>query len=64
MAVTDCDPERHGAFRDLRLRPAMRPHVAAMTPEEACDHVAPYPALPDGRVLFSSTRVFFILERP
>lgn len=90
MAVTDWEPERYGAFRDMRLRPAlnllaqghpvraftestaMRPYVAAMTPDEAGDYVAAndaalaaaYPSLPDGRVLFSFTRVFFILERP
>jgi trans-aconitate 2-methyltransferase len=51
---------------------AMRPFVAAMTAEEASAFVAAYdaalatayPALPDDRVLFPFTRVFFILERP
>ena len=51
---------------------AMRPFVAEMSPEERRAYVAAYdaalvdayPALPDGRVLFPFTRVFFILERP
>ena len=51
---------------------AMRPFVQAMTTDEAKAYVAAYddalaevyPALPDGRVLFPFTRVFFILERP
>jgi trans-aconitate 2-methyltransferase len=50
---------------------AMRPYTAGMTAEEAGTFVAAYdaalaeayPALPDGRVLFPFTRVFFILER-
>lgn len=50
---------------------AMRPFVAGMTAEERRAYVAAYdaalaeayPALPDGRVLFPFTRVFFILER-
>ena len=51
---------------------AMRPYVQAMTGDEAAAYVAAYdlalaeayPALPDGRILFPFTRVFFILERP
>jgi trans-aconitate 2-methyltransferase len=50
---------------------AMRPFVAAMSPEEAHAFVAAYdlalaaayPALPNGEVLFPFTRVFFVLER-
>ena len=50
---------------------AMRPFVAGLSPEEARTFVATYdaalakayPSLPDGRVLFPFTRVFFILER-
>jgi trans-aconitate 2-methyltransferase len=50
---------------------AMRPFVAGLTPDEARVYVAAYdaalalayPALPDGRVLFPFTRVFFVLER-
>lgn len=50
---------------------AMRPFVAGLTPDETRAFVAAYdaalsrayPALPDGRVLFPFTRVFFILER-
>lgn len=50
---------------------AMRPYLAALAPEESAAYVAAYdaalaeayPALPDGRVLFPFTRVFFILER-
>lgn len=51
---------------------AMRPYVAGLTEAERRAYVAAYdaaldqayPALPDGRVLFPFTRVFFILERP
>ncbi|WP_371135156.1 methyltransferase domain-containing protein [Tabrizicola sp.] len=50
---------------------AMRPFVEGLTPDETRAFVAAYdaalaeayPALPDGRVLFPFTRVFFILER-
>jgi trans-aconitate 2-methyltransferase len=50
---------------------AMRPFVAGLTPAEADAFVVAYDAaladaylaLPDGRVLFPFTRVFFILER-
>jgi trans-aconitate 2-methyltransferase len=49
----------------------MRRFVQGMTGEEAAAYVAAYdlalaqayPALPDGRVLFPFTRVFFVLER-
>jgi trans-aconitate 2-methyltransferase len=51
---------------------AMRPYVQVMTGDEATAYVAAYetalakayPVLPDGRVLFPFTRVFFIFERP
>lgn len=51
---------------------AMRPFVAGLTEDEAGAFVTAYdaalaeayPALPDGRVFFPFTRVFFILERP
>jgi trans-aconitate 2-methyltransferase len=50
---------------------AMRPFVAGLSAEETRAFVArydaalaeAYPALPDGRVLFPFTRVFFVLER-
>jgi trans-aconitate 2-methyltransferase len=50
---------------------AMRPFVAGLTADERAAFVASYdaalaeayPALPDGRVLFPFTRVFFVLER-
>lgn len=50
---------------------AMRPFVDGLTGDEARAYVSAYdaaltkayPALPDGRVLFPFTRVFFILER-
>ncbi len=50
---------------------AMRPFVNGLTGDEARAYVSAYdaalktayPALPDGRVLFPFTRVFFILER-
>lgn len=50
---------------------AMRPFVEGLTGDEARAYVSTYdaaltvayPALPDGRVLFPFTRVFFILER-
>jgi trans-aconitate 2-methyltransferase len=49
----------------------MRPFLQGLTPDEARAYVAAYdvalaeayPALPDGRVMFPFTRVFFILER-
>jgi trans-aconitate 2-methyltransferase len=50
---------------------AMRPFVKGLSPDDLRGFVAAYdaalaeayPALPDGRVLFPFTRVFFILER-
>jgi trans-aconitate 2-methyltransferase len=49
----------------------MRPYVAGLSPDETQAYLAAYdaalsdayPALPDGRVLFPFTRVFFVLER-
>ena len=38
-------------------------HRAYLTAYDAALTQA-YPALPDGRVLFPFTRVFFVLERP
>jgi trans-aconitate 2-methyltransferase len=67
------DPVRAGhPVRAFTESTAMRPYVQAMTGEEAAAYVEAYdlamaeayPALPDGRVLFPFTRVFFILERP
>jgi trans-aconitate 2-methyltransferase len=51
---------------------AMRRFVSLLTEDERRSYLAAYdaalatayPALPDGRVLFPFTRVFFILERP
>ncbi|MFM7443053.1 MAG: methyltransferase domain-containing protein [Tabrizicola sp.] len=50
---------------------AMRPYVDGISPDETQAYLAAYdaalaqayPALPDGRVLFPFTRVFFVLER-
>ena len=66
------DPVEKGhPVRAFTESTAMRPFVAAMTAEEASAFVAAYdaaldhayPALPNGRVLFPFTRVFFVLER-
>lgn len=66
------DPVAEGhPVRAFTESTAMRPFVAQMTPDEAEVYLAAYdsalaeayPALPDGRVLFPFTRVFFILER-
>lgn len=70
VQMLDPVPEGH-PVRAFTQSTAMRPFVAGMTPEEALTFVAAYdaalakayPALPDGRVLFPFTRVFFILER-
>jgi trans-aconitate 2-methyltransferase len=66
------DPVAQGhPVRAFTESTAMRPFVAGLTPEEARAYVAAYdaaladayPALPDGRVLFPFTRIFFVLER-
>jgi trans-aconitate 2-methyltransferase len=66
------DPVAQGhPVRAFTESTAMRPFVEGLTPDEAQVYVAAYdaalaeayPALPDGRVLFPFTRVFFILER-
>jgi trans-aconitate 2-methyltransferase len=66
------DPVAEGhPVRAFTESTAMRPYVAGLTAEEARAFVAAYdealveayPPLPDGRVLFPFTRVFFILER-
>ncbi len=65
------DPVPHGhQVRAFTESTAMRPFVAAMASEEAQAYLAAYdaalaeayPPLPNGRVLFPFTRVFFILE--
>ena len=70
VQILDPVPQGH-PVRAFTESTAMRPFVQAMTAEEVCAFVAAYdlalaetyPALPDGRVLFPFTRVFFILER-
>lgn len=70
IQILDPVPQGH-PVRAFTEATAMRPFVAAMTGEEARAFVSAYdaalddtyPALPDGRVLFPFTRVFFILER-
>jgi trans-aconitate 2-methyltransferase len=70
LQMLDPVPQGH-PVRAFTESTAMRPFVAAMAPEEAQAFVAAYdaalakayPALPDGRVLFPFTRVFFLLER-
>ena len=70
IQMLDPVPQGH-PVRAFTESTAMRPFVAAMAPEEAQAYIAAYdaaliaayPALPDGRVLFPFTRVFFILER-
>lgn len=66
------DPVAEGhPVRAFTESTAMRPYVAGLTPEEKARFVAAYDEamsfayrpLPDGRVLFPFTRVFFILER-
>lgn len=66
------DPVAQGhPVRAFTESTAMRPYVAGLTPDDTRAFVAAYdaalakayPALPDGRVLFPFTRVFFILER-
>jgi trans-aconitate 2-methyltransferase len=67
------DPVAQGhPVRAFTESTAMRPFVERLTEDEARAYVAAYdaalaaayPALPDGRVIFPFTRVFFILERP
>jgi trans-aconitate 2-methyltransferase len=70
IQMLDPVPEGH-PVRAFTQSTAMRPYSQAMTPAEAEAYLAAYdaaladayPALPDGRVLFPFTRVFFILER-
>ena len=66
------DPATQGhPVRAFTQTTAMRPFVEGLTPTERAGFVAAYdlelakayPALPDGRVLFPFTRVFFVLER-
>ncbi len=66
------DPVAKGhPVRTFTESTAMRPYVAGLSKAEAQAYIAAYdaalaeayPALPDGRVLFPFTRVFFILER-
>ena len=70
IQLLDPVPQGH-PVRAFTESTAMRPFVAGMTAEEAQAFVAAYdaalteayPPLPDGRVLFPFTRIFFILER-
>jgi trans-aconitate 2-methyltransferase len=70
LQLLDPVPQGH-PVRAFTESTAMRPYVAGLTREETDALVAQYdaaladayPALPDGRVLFPFTRVFFILER-
>lgn len=70
IQMLDPVPEGH-PVRAFTESTAMRPFVAAMSADEARAYVAAYdaaladayPALPDGRVLFPFTRIFFVLER-
>jgi trans-aconitate 2-methyltransferase len=70
LQMLDPVPQGH-PVRAFTESTAMRPFVEGLTPVEAAGYVAvydaalaeAYPALPDGRVLFPFTRVFFILER-
>lgn len=71
IQVLDPVPQGH-PVRAFTESTAMRRHVQDMTEAEAQAYVAAYdlalaevyPALPDGRVIFPFTRVFFVLERP
>ncbi len=70
LQMLDPAPQGH-PVRAFTESTAMRPFVAGLTDAERAAFVAAYdaalagayPALPDGRVLFPFTRVFFILER-
>jgi trans-aconitate 2-methyltransferase len=69
IQMLDPVPQGH-PVRAFTESTAMRPFVEKMAADEAAAYVAAYdaaladayPALPDGRVLFPFTRVFFILE--
>lgn len=71
IQMLDPVPEGH-PVRAFTESTAMRRYVQDMTGTEILDYVAAYdlalaeayPALPDGRVIFPFTRVFFTLERP
>ncbi|WP_103258850.1 methyltransferase domain-containing protein [Tabrizicola aquatica] len=71
VQMLDPVPQGH-PVRAFTESTAMRPYLAAMSADEARAYVAAYevalaeayPALPDGRVLFPFTRIFFTLERP
>jgi trans-aconitate 2-methyltransferase len=71
LQMLDPLPDAH-PVRAFTESTAMRPFVQGMKPDEVQAYVAAYdsdlahayPPLPDGRVLFPFTRVFFILERP
>lgn len=70
LQILDPVPQGH-PVRAFTESTAMRPYVAGLSQHEAAAYIAAYdaelakvyPALPDGRVLFPFTRVFFILER-
>ena len=70
LQVLDAVPHGH-PVRAFTESTAMRPFVAGLAPDAIQSFVAAYdaalaeayPALPDGRVFFPFTRVFFILER-
>jgi trans-aconitate 2-methyltransferase len=70
LQLLDPVPQGH-PVRAFTESTAMRPFVAGLSLDETRAFVAAYdaalmtayPTLPDGRVLFPFTRVFFILER-
>lgn len=70
LQMLDPVPQGH-PVRAFTESTTMRPFVYGLTPAEDAAYVAAYdaaladayPVLPDGRVLFPFTRVFFILER-
>ncbi|MCU0905146.1 MAG: methyltransferase domain-containing protein [Tabrizicola sp.] len=70
LQMLDPVPQGH-PVRAFTESTAMRPFVTGLTEAERQAYVAAYdraldkayPALPDGRVLFPFTRVFFLLER-
>lgn len=71
LQMLDPVPQGH-PVRAFTESTAMRRFVQDMTAAEVAAYVSAYdaalseayPALPDGRVLFPFTRVFFVLERP